>query len=204
MARRSAARKPTVARRDALRRQSRQIRRKLVKYDESIGRLKHRIRDVLFAAGARNEQEFRQRVVQATRAEGLLKERDALDREIAAAIGGHCPADAVRQQIEGPGAEHVELRRSQLRDRLAALQQQLRERLEQRGQLAEQLRALSDDRQLAVKQLELGAVEKRLDEAVRRWQVLAVTARRSTTCARATRRTGSRRRSARRRAISTA
>jgi uncharacterized protein YhaN len=165
-----------VARRDELRRQSRRIRRKLVRFDESIGRLKHCVREVLFEAGARSEQEFRHRILQATRAEGLLKERDALDREIAAAIGGHCPADAVREQIEGPGAEHVEIRRSQLRDRLAALQQQVRQRLEQRGQLAEQLRALSDDRQLALKQLELGTVEKRLEEAVRRWQVLAVTA----------------------------
>ena len=51
------------------------------------------------------------------------------------------------------------------------------ERFERRGQLAEQLKTLADDRQLARKQLDLAIVEQRLEDAVRRWQVLAVTCR---------------------------
>ena len=68
-------------------------------------------------------------------------------------------------------------RRDELRERLAAIQQQLRERLEKRGRLSEQLAALSADKQLAAKHLELAVVEKRLEEAIGRWQVLAVTCR---------------------------
>ncbi len=52
----------------------------------------------------------------------------------------------------------------------------LRERLEKRGQLAEQLRLLAENRTPATKQLELATVQKRLRDAVRQWQVLGVTA----------------------------
>ncbi len=53
----------------------------------------------------------------------------------------------------------------------------MQQRFEKRGQLAEQVKSLADDRQLAQKQLDLGMVEKRLDDALRRWQTLAVAGR---------------------------
>ena len=64
-----------------------------------------------------------------------------------------------------------------MRERLAAIDQELQQRHEQRGRLAEQLNTLADNQEMAGKRLELATVEKRLEEAIGRWQVLAVTNR---------------------------
>ena len=164
-----------VQRRETLRRQAREVRRRRAKHEEAIGRLKHRRRELLLSTGVENEQEFRRRAVQAARAEVLKKERESLDREIAAAIDGHCPEDAVREQLEDRGVEELEARRDELLLRLDAMEKQLQHRFEKRGQLAEQLKTLADDRQIAEKRLELAMVEKRIEDAVGRWQALAVT-----------------------------
>ena len=107
----------------------------------------------------------------------LRRDREELDREITATIAGHCPQEAVRRQLEGAAAGALEPRRDELLAGAAAAEQALEERFERRGRLAEQLKTLADDRQLARKQLDLAIVQQRLDEAVRRWQVLAATCR---------------------------
>jgi uncharacterized protein YhaN len=167
----------TMGRREELRRQWRQIDRQQARHKEAISRLKHRRRALLFEAGAEDEQDFRQRALNAARAEVLLGEHATLDREIAAALAGQCPEEAVRELVEGPASERLEGLRDELRQRLQSLQKELQERFERRGQLNEQLKALAADRQLAFKQLEFAAIEKRLEEAIHRWQVLAVTCR---------------------------
>ena len=128
-------------------------------------------------AGVKDEQEFRQRALECARAGVLRQQRDAIAREIEAALASQCSEEAIRKQLEAPQAAPLETRRDELRERLAAIQQQLRELLEKRGRLSEQLAALAADRQLAAKHLELAVVEKRLEEAIARWQVLAVTCR---------------------------
>ena len=166
-----------VQRRDVLRRQARLLRRKRAKREEAVSRLKHLRRELLRESGAGDEQEFRQQALQAARAEVLQKERDAVAREIAAAIGGDCPEEAVGQHLENHSSEQLEALLNELLERLTALDDQLRERFEKRGRLAEQLKALAEDRQMAQKQLELAMLQKQLDEALTRWQVLAVTSR---------------------------
>jgi uncharacterized protein YhaN len=167
-----------VARRDAIRSQARRIRTARSKHEEAISRLRHRRRELFLEAGAKDEQEFRQRALQCARGEVLRREREAMDREIeAAAQAAQCSQAVIRQQLEGDQATPLEARRDELRQRLTALQQQLRERLEKRGRLNEQLAVLAGDRQLAVKHLELAVLDKRLEDALHRWQVLAVTCR---------------------------
>jgi uncharacterized protein YhaN len=166
-----------LARREAIRRQLRKLRRGRQESEEAMGRLKQRRRALLRQCGVEDEAEFRRRAAEAARAEALRRDRDVVEREINAAIGGHCPQEAIRQQLEGTAALHLEARRDETRARLAAIQGELRGRLEKRGQLAEAMKSLADDRQLANKQLDLAVLERRLDEALRRWQVLAVTCR---------------------------
>ena len=43
--------------------------------------------------------------------------------------------------------------------------------------MSEQLKLLAEDRSMAVKQIELSAVESRLSQAIRQWRKLAVTSR---------------------------
>ena len=166
-----------LARRQAIREQLRQIAKERAKHEEAMSRRGRRRRELLREAGTRDEQEFRRRAVQAARAEALGHDRQEVDREIAEAIAGHCPQEAVRRQLEAEAGAALEPRREELLRRAAAADKELQQRFERRGQLAEQLRTLAEDRQLARKQLDLAVVQQRLDDAVRRWQTLAVTCR---------------------------
>lgn len=166
-----------VGRRDVLRRQARQIRRRQLKHRGAVGRLRQRRRELLRDSDCKDEQEFRQRALQAARAKILRQQRDALDREITAAIGGSCPEQAVGEQLNSESPRQLETRRDELLDRLASAQKELKQRFQRRGELAEQLRTLAEDRQMADRQLELATLKKRLQDAIGRWQVLAVTGR---------------------------
>ncbi len=105
----------------------------------------------------------------------LGAERDAIGEEIRATLGSECSEAAIRQQLEGEPAATPDARRDDARRRFAAIQRRLGELLEDRGRLTQQLEALAADRQLAEKHLDLAIVNKRLEDAIHRWQVLAVT-----------------------------
>ena len=93
----------------------RKIRRDRARQEETIRRLKLRRRELLRESGARDEQELRRRAVEAARADVLRRECDATNRDIAAALGSHCPQEAIRQQLEGEMAASLEPRREELR-----------------------------------------------------------------------------------------
>jgi uncharacterized protein YhaN len=164
------------ARREAVRREARKIREAQVKQEEGVSRLKHRRHALLLEAGVEDEREFRNLAARYAEVESLYHDRNALTREIQAALASHCSEDGIRQQLEDVSVP-LETRREGLQQRLDSLRQQLHGRLEKRGQLAEQINTLAADRQLANKHLELAMLEKRLHDAVQRWQVLAVTCR---------------------------
>ncbi len=163
--------------RNAARKQARDLRRKLAKYDEAISRLQQRRRRLLREADAADEQEFRRRVVQAARGEVLRRDRDSLEREIKAAIAGSCPENAIREQLRTHSDEELKSHRDQLLEQLGTCEERLQERFERRGRLSEQLATLAKDTRLATKQLEMAVIEKRLEDAIDRWRVLALTCR---------------------------
>lgn len=166
-----------VERRELLRRQARGLRKKAAIHARALGRLKRRRRRLFDEAGAEDEQEFRQRAVEAARAELLRQQREAATREISAALGEDGPEEAVEKQLRANTPEGLEARRDDLLGRLESLEQQLRQRFESRGQLVEQLKSLAEDSQMAATQLELATVERRLEQAIHRWQGLALTCR---------------------------
>jgi len=166
-----------LKRRHELRREARKLRRKRRKHVVAARRLKRRRRELLRRADARDERELRHRAAQASRVDALRRERDAIQREIDAAIAGHCAEDEIGRLLDSDRTESIEARYDHLAKRLAVAGAKLEERFEKRGQLNEQLRVLADDRCLAGKRLDLAAVEQRIDEALHRWRVLAVTSR---------------------------
>jgi uncharacterized protein YhaN len=162
-------------RRETIRREARRMRTGQNKREEAIARQKHRRRELYLEVGVDNEQEFRQRAMECARTDVLRRQRDELAREIENALGSECSEEAIRQQLDGSQAIPLEKRAGELRGRLAGIQSQLRDMLEKRGRLSEQLESLAADRRLASKQLDLAVLETRLEEAIGRWQVLATT-----------------------------
>jgi uncharacterized protein YhaN len=172
-----ASQQDLVRRRGELRRQIRKLARQLARREQAVAHLRRRRREMLRRSGVKHERELREMALQASRAEVLRSEHETLCREIAAAVGGHCSEELIGQQLDAQPLPQLEATHRELTERVGLLDRQLQEHFERRGQLAEQLKALADDRRLAERRLDLSVVEKRLADAVRRWQVLAATSR---------------------------
>jgi uncharacterized protein YhaN len=114
-------------------------------------------------------------VSETLRIENLRREHEQLEHDLAAAIGNRAPHAVLQEHLEGPAAANLPATRDDLRARLAAIEQDMHQRMEKRGGIAAQLTALVDDRQLAARQLEMATLQQRIDDAIGRWQVLAVT-----------------------------
>ena len=166
-----------AAKLETIHRRIRRLRGRYAKHEEAVSRLKHRRRELFFEVGAEDETEFRHRALQRARADVLLRDRNALSEEIASIIGNQCSEEAVRKQLEEEPARDLEARSIAFKERLTALEAQIRQRMEKRGELNANIQILADDRQLPAKLLELAMVEKRLEDAIDRWQVLAATCR---------------------------
>jgi len=162
-------------RRQEFRRRARVLRRKLARHVAAFRRFSRRRKDLLRRAGADDEQQFRRRALEVARAGVLRRERDAVAREIEAALGNSFTEADLAAEFEGHSPDALESHRDQLLDRLGTIESELKDKLEARGRLAEQMRSLADDKLAARKRLELATVEKRLEAAARRWRVLAVT-----------------------------
>ncbi len=173
----AAKQQTAVARREAIRRQARRNRTAATRYEESIGRLNHRRRELFIEAGVKDEQEYRRRALEQARGDVLRGQRETLTHEIDSALASRCSEEAIRQQLDGADAPALDQRREEVRRQVSVVRGQLGGLLERRGRLSEQLETLAGDKQLASKRLELAVLEKRLQDAVARWQMLATASR---------------------------
>jgi len=164
-------------RRDELHARARRLRRKRAQHAARVAVLKRRRRELLQTAGVTDEGTLRERIGEITRVQELRREHLAIQREIEAAIAGCCGEDDVAGQLQGATKEALEARRLHLDSRCQAAEAQLQKRFEARGRLNEQLRTVADDRGPGLKQIELAVAEKRVEDAVGRWRVLAVASR---------------------------
>ncbi len=164
-------------RREVLRGECRKLRRKRAKYEESIRKQRLHRRDLLRSIGADDEVEFRRRADLYDRAESLRRDRDHVQREIDAAVAGYCSPEVLAEELQGDAVENLPRRHEQLEKTLQAGDRKLREQIEKRGRLSEQIKAVANDRSAAEKRLELSIVDKQLKDAIDRWRVRAVTSK---------------------------
>jgi uncharacterized protein YhaN len=163
-----------IARRETIRRRLRKLRGARAKGQDAIARLQQRRKQLLRQSGAESEEHLQRLAAEATRVENLRREHEHLERDLAATIGARASQADLRQHLEGPAAAHLDASREDLRARLAGIEREIHQRIEKRGQLAAQMKSLADDRQLAARQLDLATLQQRIEEAIGRWQVLAV------------------------------
>jgi uncharacterized protein YhaN len=164
-----------IARRDVIRRRLRKLHRWRAKGKEIIARLHQRRKQLLRTSGADSEEHLHRLAAEAIRVENLRHEHEQIERDLAATIGRRASQADLRQHLEGPAAAHLDACRDDLRARLAGIEKEIHLRIEKRGQLTAQMKSLADDRQLAARQLDMATLQQRIDEAIGRWQVLAIT-----------------------------
>ena len=164
-----------MTRRDAVKKRLAALRARRSKHHRALRRL-HRARlGLLRGAAAGDETEFIRRAHERAAADGLLQQRETLHREFIAACTPVATEAEMVTLLSGTKRDDLEQRRRHAVERLAAARTTLRNLCEQRGHLGHQLKMSADDRRPALKQIELNAVEQRLNDALERWRALAVT-----------------------------
>jgi hypothetical protein len=160
-----------LTRRQAIEEEIAGLKRKQVHHSRAMDKLRSRRKLLLHEAQAADEQEFRRKAQAQLDFQQLQSRHSALTLEIEIALAGQ-PEQAVAELLDD---EHDLVQyAAQLAIDLETCKRELLTRSESRGQLTQQMRTIADDRLIGQKQLELGQVETRLQDAIGRWRTLAV------------------------------
>ncbi|MCS7306106.1 MAG: AAA family ATPase [Thermoguttaceae bacterium] len=161
--------------RGQLRRQLRAVRQEARRLQRQLARLLRQRRRLFRQADVKTEQAFRQRAAQTLQAQQLTLQRQALQREIEAALPEDMREEDLAPYLQTPA--DLPTQQAQLTDRIAQLTQQLQACYERRGQLNEQLRQLAEDRTLPELRQQWDQLQREIAQTSHRWQVLALTSR---------------------------
>ncbi len=164
-----------IARREELRVQARRLKAKAARCRQTLVRLQAKRQALFGRAGVNSESEYRRLVELADHLQSLEVQREALRHEIAAALGADASEESLQPFLDADQADRLEKEWDSTIAQLEQSELRLKQTLQQQGALDAQRQRLAEDRTLAEKQLDLAALECRLQEAIERWQVLAVT-----------------------------
>lgn len=144
---------------------------------EDIVRSSSRKRNALFVlAGVKDVKAFKQVAADTLRAAELRRVMDELTSRITATLAGQFSEEAVAAVFKKEGRD-LQTRWNQRAADMDTMRKQLANVHERRGACLAEMQMLVADKRLAQAQLELGVLEKQLEEATRRWQVLGVVSR---------------------------
>lgn len=152
---------------------AKELKAEEARHRRAVAGLKRR-RDALFqAADCEDEVAYRHLAEQQQEAMRLRKQRKAVSREIAAAIGSHAPEETFAGYLSPERiAQLDELWEAASAD-LEAKQEQMKELVDRRGASRQEQRSLAKDRTLAERQLELSCVEKQIENTRQTWREYA-------------------------------
>ncbi len=160
-------------RRNLLKKQDRDARRKYELCQRSIEKLQLK-RETLFSkAGVEDEPELRSLADQQKRYQELQRERATVHEQILTAVGIQCSEAAVEQELTAHA--NLQNRWEQVMEQLRTARQEISELHQRRGELQQEMKTLAQDRSSGRIQLELGVVEQQIAQAKQRWRLLAST-----------------------------
>ncbi|QDU94877.1 ATP-binding protein [Lignipirellula cremea] len=159
--------------RSALRRKLRTLLKDLSRGQRSYESVERRRYALLAEVGVDNETAFRRVSGQHDQLRALQTELEELTSEIRERLGAQVSEDDVAPEFKGRGAFHLDRRHEQLQTELKQAEQQVASLHEKRGEYSQEMKSLAEDRRLAEAKLDLSCVERRLEQAIARWQVLA-------------------------------
>ncbi len=163
-----------IKRRRELREQDNQLKKQQSAHFRSIERGEQQRRALWAKCGVATAAQFYAMVdSKATLAE-LRKQHGELDKQIRSMIGTHVNYEDVAHEIEGATAGDLEKRWESLTTRMTDTEARVAQLRTAQGQLAQEMKQLGDDSRLSVAQLELGCVERKIETASRRWQMLSM------------------------------
>ena len=160
--------------RRGLREEDKKFHRRRTKHEKRIRVWKRRRRSLLEELGIRHESQLEQQAQREAEAKTLREELNQVQTTIATAIGPKVSEDRLAVYLE-TSDEQIEQQWDESENQVKALEEKLKQMLQEQGEIAAQVKSLASDRRPTQKRLELASVEKRLDEAIRQWQVQTMT-----------------------------
>jgi uncharacterized protein YhaN len=159
-----------VQRREELANKAKELKAEEGKHLQTIAGLKRRRAAMFQAGGCEDEQEYRMMAADQHQHALLTQQRDAVSREIIAAIGRHEPEEVFNNLLAPDSIGTLDQMWEQATADLDATGNRLKELAEQRGSHLREQTELAKDRSLAERQLDLSVVEKQLEEAKSDWR----------------------------------
>jgi uncharacterized protein YhaN len=159
-----------VERRNQLAEKAKELKAEEGKHLHSIAGLKRRRAAMFQAGGCEDEQQYRMMAADQHQAALLANQRDAVTREIAAAIGRHAAEETFIQLLSPESIGTLEQLWERATAELDSRQAKLKELAQQQGELNREQTMLAKDRSLAERQLDLSVVETQLAEARESWR----------------------------------
>ncbi|BBO32341.1 AAA family ATPase [Lacipirellula parvula] len=159
-----------VQRREDLVVKAKELKAEEGKHLQTIVGLKRRRGAMFQAGGCEDEQEYRMMAADQHQHALLTQQRDAVTREIVAAIGRHEPEEVFNNLLAPDSIGTLDQMWEQATAGLDLTGNKLKELAEQRGSHTREQTELAKDRSLAERPLDLSVVEKQLEEAKSDWR----------------------------------
>ncbi|UUO05046.1 AAA family ATPase [Blastopirellula sp. J2-11] len=131
--------------------------------------------EILDEAGVEDEEGYRKLLDKANRINGLLLDLEEVEEKIVAKLGA-ASLETVEEFLAELSAADAEKELAELLQEFEQTQRSLKEGYERSGELKAQLESLEENDRLCLAQLELNEVSTQIEQAIERWQSLAVTA----------------------------
>ncbi len=163
-----------IKRRRELKEQDTQLKRQQSAYFRSIERGEQQRRALWAKCGVATQEQFYAMVDTKSNLAQMRTKYAELEKQVRSIIGNQAPYDDVAREIQGAKASDLEKRWESLTTRMTETEERVAALRTRQGELAQEMKQLSDDNRLSTVQLELGCVERKIESMVRRWQTLAV------------------------------
>ncbi len=130
-------------------------------------------RSLWVKCGVESAEQFNQFVDRKSELTEANQQHTELDYTITQMIGAHFGQEEIAEEIEGATVGDLEKRWESLTAQISETENRVSQLQIQKGELTQQMKHLAEDGRLAVCQIELGCVERKIESVIRRWQALA-------------------------------
>ncbi|MBX9790205.1 MAG: AAA family ATPase [Pirellulales bacterium] len=151
----------------------RQVTRRARPWRRRLRQCRIRRRRLLDRADASSEKVLRERHAMGLRARSLAEKLANLDAQFAAAVAPP-QQEPLQQLLAQSDASMLAAQQADLTQHVAELEQSRRARAERRGAVAAEVARLAGEQRTGQARFELGIVEAKLRDSLKRWQTLAV------------------------------
>lgn len=167
----------SVERRAELFERAKELKAQEREHRRTVAGIKRRREGLFHTADCEDEIGYRRLIEEQQQVRNLRQQREAVSREITAAIGTHATEEKFAELLSLENIEKLDEMWEQFSRALDAAQNQMKSLVDERGARKHEQKVLAADRSLAERQFDLNLVEKQLANAKQKWREHATVSR---------------------------